>query len=57
VTLGGFTLNGITLGTFGAIVLYQLFKGASDADDFAIVGDEAEAEAEIRSGEANRPRR
>ena len=57
VTLGGFTLNGITLGTFGAIVLYQLFKGVSDADDFAIVGDSAEAEAEIRAGEATRPRR
>ena len=57
VTLGGFTLNGITLGTFGAIVLYQLFKGVSDADDFAIVGDRAEAEAEIRAGGANRPRR
>jgi xanthine/uracil permease len=56
VTLGGFSLNGITLGTFGAIVLYQLFKGASDADDFAIVGDEAEAQAEIRAGGANRPR-
>ena len=40
VTLGGFSLNGITLGTFAAIVLYQLFKGAPDTDDFAIVGDE-----------------
>jgi hypothetical protein len=49
-------LNGITLGTFSAIVLYRLFKGASDADDFAIVGDDAEAEAEIRAGAANRPR-
>jgi putative pyrimidine permease RutG len=57
VTLGGFTLNGITLGTFGAIVLYQIFKGVSDADDFAIVGDSAEAESEIRAGGANRPRR
>ena len=41
VTLGGFTLNGITLGTFGAILLYQIFKGAPDTDDFAIVGDAA----------------
>ena len=57
ITLGGFTLNGITLGTFGAILLYQLFQGAPDTDDFAIVGDEAEAEAEIRAGTADRPRR
>jgi putative pyrimidine permease RutG len=57
VTLGGFSLNGITLGTFGAIVLYQLFKGAPDTDDFAIVGDSAEAESEIRAEGAHRPRR
>jgi putative pyrimidine permease RutG len=57
VTLGGFSLNGITLGTFGAIVLYQLFKGVPDTDDFAIVGDKAEAESEIRAGETHRPRR
>ena len=37
--LGDFALNGIALGTFGAIVLYQIFKGAPDTDDFAIVGD------------------
>lgn len=57
VTLGGFSLNGITLGTFGAIVLYQLFKGAPDTDGFAIVGDAAEAEAETRAGTADRPPR
>jgi xanthine/uracil permease len=57
VTLGGFTLNGITLGTFGAIVLYQIFKGVSDTDDFAIVGDSAEAEAEIRAGGPSQTRR
>ena len=48
VTIGGFAMNGITLGTFAAIILYQLFKGAPDRDDFAIVGDEAEARAETR---------
>jgi xanthine/uracil permease len=50
-------LNGITLGTFAAIVLYQLFKGVPDTDDFAIVGDSAEAESEIRAGSAAKPRR
>jgi putative pyrimidine permease RutG len=54
VTLGGFTLNGITLGTFGAIVLYQVFKGAPEQDDFEIIGDEAEARAEMRTGDASR---
>jgi uracil-xanthine permease len=54
VTLGGFTLNGITLGTFGAIVLYQVFKGAPEQDDFEIIGDEAEARAEMRAGDASR---
>ena len=49
VVLGGFTLNGITLGTFAAIVLYQVFRGAPDQDDFAIVGDDAEARAELRT--------
>jgi hypothetical protein len=57
VTLGGFSLNGITLGTFGAIVLYQLFKGAPDTDDFAIVGDSAEAESELRAEGTHPPRR
>ena len=57
VTLGGFSLNGITLGTFGAIVLYQLFKGAPDTDDFAIVGDAAEAESELRAEDMHPPRR
>jgi putative pyrimidine permease RutG len=42
VTLGGFTMNGITLGTFAAIVLYQLFKGAPEQEDFAFIGDEEE---------------
>jgi uracil-xanthine permease len=48
VTIGGFTLNGITLGTFGAIILYQVFKGAPEQDDFEMIGDEAEARAEMR---------
>jgi putative pyrimidine permease RutG len=49
VTLGGFTMNGITLGTFAAIVLYALFQGAPSQEDFAIVGDDAEARAELRA--------
>jgi hypothetical protein len=28
VTLGGFAMNGITLGTLSAIVRYQVFRGA-----------------------------
>jgi putative pyrimidine permease RutG len=56
VTLGGFTMNGITLGTLAAIVLYQLFKGAPEQEDFAFVGDPAEAEAELRTGPGERPR-
>jgi putative pyrimidine permease RutG len=56
VTLGGFTMNGITLGTLAAIVLYQLFKGAPEQEDFAFVGDPAEAEAELRTGAAREPR-
>jgi xanthine/uracil permease len=52
VTIGGFTLNGITLGTFGAIILYQVFKGAPEQDDFEMIGDEAEARAEMRTGRA-----
>jgi uracil-xanthine permease len=47
VTLGGFTMNGITLGTFAAILLYALFRGAPTQEDFAIVGDDAEARAEL----------
>lgn len=39
VTLGGFTMNGITLGTFAAIILYQLFKSEPDGEAFAFVGD------------------
>ncbi|MFN8591826.1 MAG: solute carrier family 23 protein [Thermomicrobiales bacterium] len=45
VTIGGFAMNGITLGTFSAIVLYQIFKGAPEQEDFAIIGDDAEARA------------
>lgn len=52
--LGGFTLNGITLGTFAAIVLYQVFRGAPEQEDFAIIGDEAEAETELRETEPPR---
>jgi putative pyrimidine permease RutG len=48
VTIGGFTMNGITLGTFAAIILYALFRGAPTQEDFAIVGDDAEARAELR---------
>lgn len=50
VTLGGFTMNGITLGTFAAIILYQIFKGAPDQKDFAMIGDDAEAADQMRSG-------
>jgi uracil-xanthine permease len=49
VILGGFTLNGITLGTFAAIILYQVFKGAPEQEDFAILGDAAEARAQTRA--------
>ena len=49
LTLGGFAMNGITLGTFAAIILYQLFKGAPEQDDFAIVGDDAEAREQLRA--------
>jgi uracil-xanthine permease len=56
ITLGGFTMNGITLGTLAAIVLYQLFKGAPEQEDFAFVGDPAEAEAELRAGAGGQPR-
>lgn len=49
VTLGGFTMNGITLGTFAAIILYQIFKGAPDQKDFAMIGDDAEAADQMRS--------
>jgi xanthine/uracil permease len=48
VTIGGFAMNGITLGTFAAIVLYAFFSGAPSQEDFAIVGDDAEARAEMR---------
>jgi uracil-xanthine permease len=49
LVVGGFTLNGITLGTFSAIILYQVFKGAPEQEDFAILGDDAEARAEMRT--------
>jgi uracil-xanthine permease len=49
LVVGGFTLNGITLGTFSAIILYQVFKGAPGQEDFAILGDDAEARAEMRT--------
>jgi len=39
---GDFELGGIALGTFGAILLYQLFKGAPEQRDFEFVGDAAE---------------
>jgi putative pyrimidine permease RutG len=50
VTLGGFTMNGITLGTFAAIILYQIFKGAPEQEDFAFLGDDVEAQAQMHSG-------
>lgn len=45
VVIRGFTMNGITLGTLAAILLYQLFKGASDGE-FTAVADGAEARAD-----------
>jgi len=57
LTIGGFTMNGITLGTFAAIVLYQLFRGAPETDDFAIIGDAAEADSERRAGPVDRSSR
>jgi xanthine/uracil permease len=39
ITVGGFTMNGITLGTFAAIILYQIFKGAPDQEEAVFVGD------------------
>jgi len=37
--LGDFALNGIALGTFGAIVLYAVFNRAPAQRDFELVGD------------------
>ena len=54
LTLGGFTMNGITLGTLAAIILYQLFKGAPEQDDFAFIGDPAEARRQLRAGTGSR---
>ncbi|CAA9535753.1 MAG: Pyrimidine permease [uncultured Thermomicrobiales bacterium] len=48
LNLGGFALNGITLGTVGAIVLYQLFGETDRPDDFEFVGDDAIAATERR---------
>lgn len=49
VTIGGFTVNGVALGAFAAIVLYAFFRGAPSQEDFAIVGDDADARAEMRA--------
>jgi putative pyrimidine permease RutG len=48
ITLGGFSLNGITLGTLAAIVLYQAFGHGSHGDDFEFIGDDAIERAERR---------
>ncbi|MCC7024150.1 MAG: nitrate reductase [Thermomicrobiales bacterium] len=56
VVIRGFTMNGITLGTLAAIVLYQIFKGTS-GDDFAVIADDAETRAERRTeGSSPHPR-
>ena len=57
VTLGGFTLNGITLGTFAAIILYQIFGGMPEEREFEMLGDDAEARAELRASGSSRRRR
>jgi len=49
LNLGGFAFNGITLGTFGAIVLYQLFGRDDRPDDFEFVADAAIAASERRA--------
>ncbi len=49
LNLGAFALNGIALGTFGAIVLYQIFGRNTRPDDFEFVGDDAIARSELRS--------
>jgi uracil-xanthine permease len=49
LTLGGFSLNGITLGTLAAIVLYQVFGRNDRADDYEFIADEAIERAERRS--------
>jgi putative pyrimidine permease RutG len=46
--IGDFELGGIALGTFGAIVLHQLFRHAPVQRDFELIGDEPAA----GSGEA-----
>ena len=48
LNLGGFSLNGITLGTLAAIVLYQLFGRGSVEQDFEFIGDDAIAASEQR---------
>ena len=55
--LGGFTLNGITLGTFAAIILYQIFGGAPEEREFEMLGDDAEARAELRATGSSRSHR
>lgn len=49
LVLGGFALNGIALGTFGAILLYQLFGRDPREGAFEFVGDDAIARAEAAS--------
>jgi putative pyrimidine permease RutG len=52
LVVAGFALNGIALGTFGAIVLYQMFGRDGRADEFEFVPDDAAARAERRSDPA-----
>ncbi|MFM9107293.1 MAG: solute carrier family 23 protein [Chloroflexota bacterium] len=46
LTLGGFSLNGITLGTLAAIVLYAIFGRDGRPDDYEFIGDDANERAE-----------
>ncbi|MCC6312746.1 MAG: pyrimidine utilization transport protein G [Thermomicrobiales bacterium] len=48
LTLGDFALNGIALGTFGAILLHQLFGRIVRLDDYEFIADDAIAAAEER---------
>ncbi|MGI9255230.1 MAG: solute carrier family 23 protein, partial [Thermomicrobiales bacterium] len=48
LTFGRFSLNGITLGTLAAIVLYQIFGRGSNGDDYEFIGDDAIARSEHR---------
>jgi xanthine/uracil permease len=56
VVIRGFTMNGITLGTLAAIILYQLFKGASD-EDVAGIADSAVARGTRQTGPGEARRR